>query len=1125
MKLKLNFTEKSLLPLVILFSLCFCNSCTEENVITETSVSRQPMAIGAAYPVNTRATSAGFADGDRMGVYVVDYEKNVAGTLYDKGNRANNVRFVYQELDNRWKGATSIYWKDKYTPVDVYGYYPFQPNMTDVHNYPFQISLRQNLSGNKNVLGEYEASDFLWAKAEKVYPTTSTISLTYTHLMAGVRILLQKGTNFTDEEWSKLQKVVLVKNIVPNGNIDLSEGTVVVAGTDTAIVHPFIFNDEYRAVVIPQTLAKNRTIANITVGGVSYNFSKTTDLVLQSGRMHQFTIKVDKCQATGQFAFSLADEAILPWLDDADFHDGIMREYLVVEVKKGGDLKKEVLKTGQDFKRVSNLKVKGHLSGEDFRFMREEMEMLVAVNLKEAIMVDDNDVPHYKLHGGAFNQKRMLTHVVFPDSLVEIGGNAFEKTSLMGGIIIPEGVKVICANAFESCSNLCGELVLPSTIEKVESGAFLWTSLSGNLHLPEGLKYIGGGAFAARFSGRLILPQSLTDLGGYAFSNCTFGGDLVIPQGIKIIEEGALSGVGDGNLEIPEGVVEIKANAFSGCRFKGELKLPESLKFIGTNAFAGSTFSKVIFPKGLAFLGHEAFKDCSRLAGIIRMPEKLTRIGKCTFENCPLLEGVVFPENITFIDQYAFRGCHVLNSIVCESEEPPLLHRDAFWGISRDNFSVEVPAQSVKTYQNAKYWKEFKRITEYSNFVCRPQKACAINSLRSQNLILNADGPWQVTHLPDWCKLSPMSGNKKTALTLTIGQMPKGSLNRNDSIVFELTDSKYLTKCEVSQYDYQYEEDECVQLQKATRGRGVNIVFVGDGFDAESLSKNEYLDIVKQQVEYFFDIEPYTTYRDYFNVYTCISLSQENGVNTLNTYRNTCFETIYGGCADKLIPDENLIFDYVDAHSPMKRNDFWKGLVVLVPNTKEYGSNTTLFWDGSAISICAPSDNPDEMRSMVQHEAGGHGFGKLGDELIEVNLFAPSSLKNLVNDYHRRGWFQNVSTSGKMNEVPWAHFIFDPNYSDYVDIFEGGMGYTRGIYRSEINSCMNFGIPYYNAISRQDIMRRILDFSGEGFTMDKFYATDSKEFGGQNTKNTRALPYVERGKKMRGHMSPRIVNK
>ena len=40
----------------------------------------------------TRVNDNGFADGDVMGVYIVDYNGNTPGTLQLNGNRADNVR-------------------------------------------------------------------------------------------------------------------------------------------------------------------------------------------------------------------------------------------------------------------------------------------------------------------------------------------------------------------------------------------------------------------------------------------------------------------------------------------------------------------------------------------------------------------------------------------------------------------------------------------------------------------------------------------------------------------------------------------------------------------------------------------------------------------------------------------------------------------------------------------------------------------------------------------------------------------------------------------------------------------------------------------------------------------------
>ena len=293
---------------------------------------------------------------------------------------------------------------------------------------------------------------------------------------------------------------------------------------------------------------------------------------------------------------------------------------------------------------------------------------------------------------------------------------------------------------------------------------------------------------------------------------------------------------------------------------------------------------------------------------------------------------------------------------------------------------------------------------------------------------------------------------------------------------------------------------------------------MGDGWDAQAIADGSYLTLVKEQMEHFFGIEPYTTYRDYFNVYVAFALSQETGINTLNTYRDTRFNLIYGGggCNNikpHLSVERDDVVGYISKYTPIPESKLPQSQIILVPNSKDYGGCTYVYDDGSSIAICSPSDSPypSDTRGIIQHEAGGHGFGKLGDEMILKNLFVDSKIKSDIIENHWRGWYKNISLSGKMGEVPWSHFIYDPEYSDDVDIFEGAMGYTRGVFRSEQNSCMNYGIPYYNAISRQEIMRRILDYSGEGFTMEKFYATDSKEWG-KTASQTKSFPtgaYVE----------------
>jgi hypothetical protein len=125
---------------------------------------------------------------------------------------------------------------------------------------------------------------------------------------------------------------------------------------------------------------------------------------------------------------------------------------------------------------------------------------------------------------------------------------------------------------------------------------------------------------------------------------------------------------------------------------------------------------------------------------------------------------------------------------------------------------------------------------------------------------------------------------------------------------------------------------------------------------------------------------------------------------------------------------------------------------------------------------------------------------------------------------HYRGWYDNLSTTGKLSSVPWADFIFDPVYSDYVDVFEGGYGFTRGIYRPEVNSCMNYGIPYYNTPSRLSIYKRILNYAGENFSMENFRAQDTFKWGDTEITRSASDRRMEQQYVTGNHHVPMIVD-
>lgn len=1078
----------------------------------------------------TRVNDNGFCDGDVIGVYIVDYDGNTPGTLQLSGNRGDNVRHTFDEAAYKWNSAYDLYWKDKHTHIDVYGYYPFgSPESIDA--YAFTVQRDQSTSSENGTMGGYEASDFLWGKAENVAPTTSVVRLSMSHRMANARVTLVEGTGFEAGEWVKTEKTVLVTNLCREATINLADGTVTQnGGIESTATIPSRVNDEWRAIVVPQSVAAGTTLFSITIGGVPYKFSKNENFTYMPGRMSNFSIRVDKKAGSGQYTLTLISESITAWENDLVSHDATAREYIVIN-STAGHLKDSITAANKDYTQVRNLKITGRINTKDFEFMRDSMDNLQSLNMKEVRVsgfmglkpwekgdaANDFEERDDIITGSAFNEKASLLRVVLPDTLKGIGECAFRNcVNLTGSIIIPEGVTEIGPSAFLWCTSLTGTLSLPSTLEYIGGGgaadihgAFNDCHFTCELKLPNNLKYIGHNAFAGNsgYYGTLVLPENLEFIGDFAFSGATnLTGDLKIPQGVKSISQYAFQSTGlNGTLQLHDGITGIQPGAFAGTPLKGELVLPKNLTTLGASAFEGCDFSGVLkLPTDIASIGDNAFAYNWRLMGVVEFPDGLQTIGANAFSECRSIEGLVIPESIENIRSGAFNNCFGIGSIVCKGEFPANVQDGAFNGVAKDNFTLEVPESAIPQYQAAVGWKDFKRIAAHHELVCRPSVACALNTEHKQTLVVDAEGEWEVESMPDWCELSQTSGGNKAEVTLTIKEMAKGSADRTGEIVFKLKDEEYTHKCTVTQYDYEYGEDEWLTLQKATRGNtgGINIVILGDGYDGKNISDGDYLTNIKQEVEYFFGIEPYTTYRDYFNVYTAFPLSTETGVGTVNTIRYNRFNTTYTGGVG-LRADYDAIFEYALNAPTVTRDNLNQTLIIIVPNSTDYGGICQMWEDGSAIAFCPQSTYgyPLDSRGVIQHEAGGHGFGKLGDEYIYHNEFidfCSCTCCGHVLEFNWAkglGWYDNLSLTGKMHEVPWSHLIFDDRYSDIVDIYEGGFMHNRGVFRSEQNSCMNNDIPYYSTISRESIVKRIKYYAGETYSFEDFVANDKREAG------------------------------
>lgn len=291
-----------ILSLAALSCLVSCTSGDDEII---PSPAPDPDPAPVTIPINismnvwTRVTDTDYESGDKVGIYVVNYQGSSAGTLQSSGNHVDNMCFTY--TDN-WTPESDIYWKDETTKADFYCYYPYG-TPSDITAHPFSVKTDQSQQA------DYKASEFLWGKASGVSPTANAVPIITNRSMSNMLIYVAPGKGFTEETLAAATKSVRICNVKSSATVDLRTGVATATGSVTEII-PYNEGTYYRALLVPQTVADGSNLITITVDGVDYTLAK--GFTFKANTQHKFTVTVNK-------ASSGVDIGVGNWeVDDTD---------------------------------------------------------------------------------------------------------------------------------------------------------------------------------------------------------------------------------------------------------------------------------------------------------------------------------------------------------------------------------------------------------------------------------------------------------------------------------------------------------------------------------------------------------------------------------------------------------------------------------------------------------------------------------------------------------------------------------------------------------------------------------------------------------------------------------------
>lgn len=270
-----------------------------------------------------------------------------------------------------------------------------------------------------------------------------------------------------------------------------------------------------------------------------------------------------------------------------------------------------------------------------------------------------------------------------------------------------------------------------------------------------------------------------------------------------------------------------------------------------------------------------------------------------------------------------------------------------------------------------------------------------------------------------------------------------------------------------------YSKDgEFITVQTAEEGNGVNLVFMGDGYVDKDID-GTYIDDMNAGINELFAIEPLKSLKPRFNIYIMKVVSPN--------------EFTHDG-EQRLKYDANNVYEYLNKIPGLTPETAHVCVITNRPNDFRVSGYTDMNDNGGSIAWIQEG----KASSIIVHETGGHGIGKLLDEYLTGNDDADLSDERkeqmrgyLTAVYHARDWGMNLSFYSEPEKAPWAHMFADEDYADEVGMYQGAWMFPTICWRATENSVMNNDYSRFNAPSREAIYKQVMKASeGDSWTFD-----------------------------------------
>ena len=231
----------------------------------------------------------------------------------------------------------------------------------------------------------------------------------------------------------------------------------------------------------------------------------------------------------------------------------------------------------------------------------ESIYMLYGLELADPWIIENNIVTAYK---------GVLAVPQIPQGIIKIGDHAFKGNTLITKIVLPDSVKEIGNDAFSECSAL--ENVSAAGVESIGEDAFRGCISLEKVEFASPLTNVGAGAFAKCEKLEQIDLTGIRNIPAEVLAGCAVLKKAFVPDAVTIDDK-----------------------AFSNCVVLSDLQCNwKQLTTIGAYSFENcSKLSGECCLTGLQSIGEGAFDHASGVQSVV-LSEQVTTLPKAAFEGC-----------------------------------------------------------------------------------------------------------------------------------------------------------------------------------------------------------------------------------------------------------------------------------------------------------------------------------------------------------------------------------------------------------------------------------------------------------------------------------------------------------